>query len=102
MNKYEQQNMKGKNAKKGKILLWTGLILTVAAVIFLIIGFASDVIYAVVGGIALVLGISAVIFGLQLKNKGKGRIDTGMVKCKKCGYSERKGAEFCSECGNSM
>ena len=103
MNAYEQQKGKVKKAKRGKVLLWIGLIITCAAVILLIIGIMSNPIYAVVGGIALVLGITAVVFGLQMKRQNKS-IDVGImtVKCKNCGYLERVGAEFCSKCGKPI
>jgi len=103
MNKYEQQNVKNKKDKRGKFLLWTGLLVILTAAILLIVGFTSQVIYAVIGGIALVLGIAVTIYGLQLKKQGKG-IDIGIVnvKCQNCGYLERSGAEFCSKCGKTM
>ena len=96
MNAYEQQKGKVKKAKRGKVLLWIGLIITCAAVILLIIGIMSNPIYAVVG-------ITAVVFGLQMKRQNKS-IDVGImtVKCKNCGYLERVGAEFCSKCGKPM
>ena len=103
MNKYEQQNVNDKKAKSGKFLLWTGLLVSFAAVILLIVGFVVEVIYAIIGSFVLVLGIAATIYGLQLKKKGKS-IDRGImtVKCRKCGYLERSGAEFCSKCGKTM
>ncbi|MHA1111879.1 MAG: hypothetical protein ACTSRE_12300 [Promethearchaeota archaeon] len=103
MNKYEQQNVKGKKAKRGKFLLWTGIIITIVAIVFLIIGFASIVTYAIIGAFVLVIGITATIYGLQLKKQGKS-IDRGIVtvKCRKCGFLERAGAEFCSKCGQTM
>ena len=103
MNAYEQQKGKAKKAKRGMVLIWTGVIITLVAVILLIVGFASNPIYAVIGGIILVLGIAVVFIGLQLKKQGKG-IDLGIttVKCRNCGYLERAGAEYCSKCGSAM
>ena len=104
MNEYEQQKMKQKKARNGKFLLWIGLITIFVSVILLIVGFSTIyVIYAVIGGIILVLGLAAAIYGLQLKKQGK-TIDIGVmtVKCKNCGYLERTGAEFCSKCGKAM
>jgi uncharacterized membrane protein HdeD (DUF308 family) len=99
MNEYEQQNMKEKNEKRGKFLLWTGFIITGASIVFLIIGFASNITYAIIGAFMLVIGISATIYGLQLKKKGKSiNIGNVTVKCRKCGYLERAGAKFCSKC----
>jgi len=103
MNEYEQQKTKGKKAKKGKFLLWTGLLITLTAVILLIVGFMTDVIYTVIGGFALVIGIAATIYGLQLAKQGKGiNIGITTVKCRKCGYLERAGAEFCSNCAQKL
>jgi uncharacterized membrane protein YphA (DoxX/SURF4 family) len=103
MNEYDQQKMKQKKAKRGKVLLWIGLIITLVAVILVIVGILSNPVYAVIGGILLVLGITAMIFGLQMQKQNKS-IDIGImtVKCKNCGYLERAGAEFCSKCGKPM
>ena len=105
MNEYDQQKMKAKKAKKGKVLLWIGLIVTLAAIILLVVGFTLEgaIIYAVIGAFVLVLGIAAAIYGLQMKKQGK-TIDIGIVtvKCRNCGYLERSGAEFCSKCGKPM
>ena len=50
----------------------------------------------------MVLGVAVVIFGIQKKRQGKGKIDLGTIKCKNCGYLERVGAEFCSKCGKTI
>ncbi len=107
MNAYEQQKGKVKKAKRGNLLLWIGLIITIVAIVLLIIGFVptmtNALTYAVIGAFMLVIGLAATIYGLQLKKQGKG-IDIGIttVKCKNCGFLERAGAEFCSKCGKAM
>ena len=103
MNEYEQQKIKEKSAKRGMIFLGIGIIITLIAIVFLIIGFTKNITYAIIGAFLLVIGIAVTIYGLQLKKKGKG-IYVGIVtvKCRNCGYLERQDAEFCSKCGKSM
>ncbi|TFG21425.1 MAG: hypothetical protein EU530_00285 [Promethearchaeota archaeon] len=103
MTDYEHQKMNKKMEKRGNFILWVGLFLVVVAIVFLIIGFTSSITYAIIGAFALVIGTTAAIYGLQQKKKGKGtNIGIVTVKCRKCGYLERAGAEFCSKCGEAM
>ena len=102
MGKYESQRTKGKSAKQGKFLLILGLIVTLAGIVLLIIGFTYQILYAFIGGVVLILGLTATIFGMQKRKQGSGRVEIITVKCRNCGYLERSGAEFCSKCGESM
>ena len=81
MDEYEHQTMKEKIAKRGKVLLWAGLVVTLIAAVLLIVGFTSSVAYAIIGGFTLVFGLTMVIFGIQMKLASKaGKITKYIAK----------------------
>ena len=156
VNEENHQKVKGKLKKVGKILLGIGIVISIAGIILLILGFANvgdfssniDMVLFMVGGFLFAIGFAILGFGIYAtffahareigsytassvapvlketteyiaptinntvggmaesisegiaSGKAKGKAEA--IICQNCGEKNKKGSEFCSNCGKSL
>ena len=81
MDEYEYQNTKEKIAKRGRIMIWLGLIIGIAGIVLLVVGIMNNFTFAAVGGFTMVIGLAIAGFGMQFYFASKaGKISGYMAR----------------------
>lgn len=83
MDEYEHAQMKEKIAKRGRILIWSGLIVAITGIVLLIVGITGTGGFGLsaIGGFTMVIGFAMVGFGMQFYLASKaGKISNYIAK----------------------